>query len=77
MSKKSHPEKKKNVKAGHLKALFWILYKDLKFLSPLFENYKFHLNCLKVSHQPTNPPTTYPPTYVKVEDQVLNMFCIL
>ena len=25
----------------------------------------------------TDPPTTYPPTYVKIEDQILNMFSIL
>ena len=24
-------------------------------------------------HLPTDPPTTYPPTYVKIEDQILNM----
>ena len=38
-------------------------------------------------HQPTDPPTTYhlptdpptfnPPTYIKTEDQILNMFCTL
>ena len=35
-------------------------------------------------HLPTNPPTTYPPTHrptililVEIEDQILNMFCIL
>ena len=40
-------------------------------------------------HRPTNyrpthslplthrPPTTFSPTYVKTEDQILNMFCIL
>ena len=28
-------------------------------------------------HLPTDPPTTYPPIYVKTEDQILNMFCIL
>ena len=38
-------------------------------------------------HQPTDPPTTYhlpneqtttyPPTYVKIEDQILNIYCIL
>ena len=39
------------------------------------------------THQPTDPPTThhlptdplatYPPTYVNIEDQILNMFRIL
>ena len=28
-------------------------------------------------HRPTDPPTTYPPTYVKIEDQILNMLRIL
>ena len=28
-------------------------------------------------HLPTDPTTSYPPIYVKAEDQILNMFCIL
>ena len=28
-------------------------------------------------HLPTDAPSTYPPTYVKIEDQILNMFRIL
>ena len=28
-------------------------------------------------YRPNDPPTTYPPTYVKIEDQILNIFCIL
>ena len=32
-----------------------------------------------IDHRPltTYPPTTFPTTYVKIEDQILNMFCIL
>ena len=30
-----------------------------------------------LTHRPTDPPTIYPPTYVKIEDHILNMFCIL
>ena len=30
-----------------------------------------------IDYRLTNPPILYPPTYVKTEDQILNMFCIL
>ena len=28
-------------------------------------------------HLPIDPPTIYPPNFVKTEDQILNIFCIL